>query len=251
MRVQLVGATVLISVPFFVSSCALGIDGGESPSPAPTVTETVTATPEPEDFEEISDLNVDELQWDELFTDEELQELAEFYLGDELPEGGEQFEEEEALDFSELSVTDRGNVSMPDTITLTDTVTGEPYVEFEAGDVNTDVQCTGSRPRPPENGHFISVDFQVSVESSFRDVRPDGFTLNAHRFDILDSDGGMTNAGATSGASYSCLADSDLLPRETLPGTTSQGAVLIDSEVESGFLIFHERLSGDSYEWEF
>lgn len=261
MRGRFLGVTGLVLVPFFVSSCAFGGDGGESASPAPTVTETVTAspepvtetvtaTPEPEELEDFFGLDVEDFDLEDLFTDEELQELAEFYSGEEIPEWDEQFAEDE-IDVPDSSSTDRGNRPMPNTVTLSDTVTNEPYVELEAGEVNTDVQCTGPRPSPPENGHFISVNFKVSVESSFRDIRPDGFRLTAHHFDVLDADGHMSNARVASTATYGCLADSELLPDETLPGTTSEGAVLLDSNVESGFLIYHERNSGDSYEWEF
>jgi hypothetical protein len=91
----------------------------------------------------------------------------------------------------------------------------------------------------------------VTVESEFGEETPDGYGINPHRFEILDADGNMTNASPATSASYSCLADAEELPRETRPGTSSSGAIILDSPVESGFLVFRDRTSGDSYEWEF
>lgn len=190
------------------------------PQPTATVTETVTATPEPDEGEE--DAASEDL-------DEDL-------------------EEEIEDDFT----TDRGNIPMPGGQSFSDASTNEDVLEWEAGGVQTQFQCTSDRASAPENGQFIAVEFTVDVLTAYSDVNSNGYQANRNWFDALDEDGRMSNADLASSASYACLNDSEKLPRRILPGSSAQGLIVLDVDIDSGFLIFQDNAgAGESYEWEF
>lgn len=144
----------------------------------------------------------------------------------------------------------RGNYPMPETspVRLEITETGEQVAQWSASEVTTDVTCTDDRPESPEHGEYVAIEFEVSVEPGFNELRSDGMSMNSNRFTLYDSNYAMSG---TDPRTYQCLEDKDELPLKTRGGATSSGMMVFDVEFDSGYLVFEDYLTGDYYEWEY
>lgn len=125
----------------------------------------------------------------------------------------------------------------------------ETLVEFTVNSITADPKCTAPRADEPENGHFLVLDVDVETQQGMEDVLYNEFQLNPYSFKMIDEKGKTTNADFNTGPAYSCFPDSDQLPDQIGDAETASGKVVLDTDVESGTLVFEMDELG--WEWEY
>lgn len=205
-----------------LAGCA---NGDAEPTPTVTVTETVTSAPEERETEEDSP--------------DETESAA-----------SEEIEE----DRSEDAVNERGNLPMPEhSPYILESLDGSTELgTVEVSEISTDVQCTSDYAPTPE-GKLLSLDFTVTMESELSEVAPDGFWLSSDLFQVLDRDGEIVdNDPGSTLAAYSCPSEGDQFPYGSIrPGTSANGVIVLESSVDSGYVVYDEIQTGEHLEWEF
>lgn len=151
-------------------------------------------------------------------------------------------------------LNERGNLLMPENnpYYLLSPDDDSVIAEFEFSDAQPDVVCT-SAYAPEPSGSLLAIDVAVTVEPEARPFIPDGAILTSDMFQVLDRDGQIMDAdpGSTS-AAYSCPDQGDQFPFGTIrPGTSGSGEIVVESSVDSGYIVFNEVMSDTYLEWEF
>jgi len=122
-------------------------------------------------------------------------------------------------------------------------------VDFTINSITVDPKCTAPRADKPENGHFVVLDVDVETQPGMEEVLYNEFAMNPYFFKAIDKNGKTSNADLGTSASYSCLKDGEVLPGEIGDAETASGKVVLDTDVESGTLVFEFDDLG--WEWEY
>lgn len=155
---------------------------------------------------------------------------------------------------SELDLTERGNVPMPDASTYEARRTADDslVVSVTSSDVSGDVTCASPHVEEPD-GQLLRIDLEVTVEASTEDVLPDGFWLSSDMFQVLDEDGEIVDSdpGSTR-AAYGCLPEGERYPYGSIRGGTSgAGPIIVEASVDQGYVVMRTPDIGEHFEWEF
>ena len=94
----------------------------------------------------------------------------------------EQDAEDLEEDDGEDALTERGNLPMPENspYSLIDMSTDDVVAEIEVSEVNAAVQCTNEYT-PEPSGHLLGLDFTVDVDSTVREIQPEGALCHQQR----------------------------------------------------------------------
>jgi hypothetical protein len=125
----------------------------------------------------------------------------------------------------------------------------ETLVDFTINSITVDPKCTAPRADKAENGHFLVLDVDVETQPGMEEVLYGEFAMNPYFFKAIDKDGKTSNADFGTSASYSCLKDGEELPGLIGDAETASGKVILDTDVESGTLVFEMDELG--WEWEY
>lgn len=123
-------------------------------------------------------------------------------------------------------------------------------ISWTITDTAVDQPCTGTYPRPAENGHFVSIFLEVKSSPEFTtDVLPGGFGPQ-NNWRIVDAEG-FTHRNIATVAAAMCH-DSDW-PDPLAPASKYRFRLTFDSPTPTGILTFvpYDRVSDGGWEWPF
>ena len=116
--------------------------------------------------------------------------------------------------------------------------------------IEVDPTCTNPGAESPANGHFVSLTLNVEAEPALAKVQSALTVGNPSDWKIFDPNG-MTQNSITSGPSYGCFPQSEILPTTMSPGEKATGRVVFDTSATSGDAMFGASLGGNGWEWAF
>jgi len=129
---------------------------------------------------------------------------------------------------------------------------GTAVATMKLSELRADPTCTSEYTPDPE-GQLYGFDIELEVESAASNHLPDGYWVSSDLFQILSEDGEVVESdpGSTS-AAYACPSTDDQFPFGAIrPGTSASGLIVVESPVDSGYLVYSDYDSGTFYEWEF
>lgn len=137
---------------------------------------------------------------------------------------------------------------------------GDTLFEFRVTDIVTDFQCTGPNASEPENLHYVA--FRIEIEGfAALDETPhgEGFVRvmgyrpgtydEGSTIGILHADGERSEI--TNGLVFDCLADGEQVSELIAAEDRSEGWVVLDTEVESGYITFEPEGLDTRAGWEY
>lgn len=124
-------------------------------------------------------------------------------------------------------------------------------VNFTINSAAIDPPCTGPAPQPAENGHFVILDAIIETLPELAEAQIPQFDLSPHNFKFVGANGTTYNGSLTSGASYGCLPDNEILPINGVgPAEKVTGKIVLDVPETTGTLVFKPMGgSGSGWEW--
>lgn len=124
-------------------------------------------------------------------------------------------------------------------------------VTYVVKGIEVDPQCTNPYPQEPEHGRFIAVDMEVetAADPEFTEVMQIPISPSAHSFKMIDANGTTVNS-VSSGPSYGCLNQSEMMPSQVGPDERATGKIILDVPSAEGTLIYREAVMADGG-WEF
>jgi hypothetical protein len=119
---------------------------------------------------------------------------------------------------------------------------------FAVDSITVDPQCTSGYADPPANGHYIAINVRATTSP---DLPSDWYIqVNPDYFKVVGPDG--ITKDSLGGNSWSCLSDAEAFTLDVLgPGQQYAGAVVIDSPVANGSLIYSLPGGETGWEWQF
>lgn len=114
------------------------------------------------------------------------------------------------------------------------------------------VKCTEPYATAPENGHLFAVDLSIVTTPELADQPFPKFFLTSNDFKFIDPATGTTyNGNLATGASYSCLPSTELIPSGGLgPDEKVTGKIIIDLPATKGILVV-QNSGGLAGGWEY
>lgn len=106
--------------------------------------------------------------------------------------------------------------------------------------IDVDVQCTAPYSEPPQNGHYVALNFDVETFEDLIDVHGYPFSLSGNMWQYYLADGTLWNGMPTSGNTYSCLTDTETLPNQIGESTKASGRIVFDLPTTDGILAFSD-----------
>lgn len=148
------------------------------------------------------------------------------------------------------TLSTRGNLlgEVGDTAVI-QSLAGETLAEFTVTSITVDPKCTAPRAEEAENGHFLVLDVDVETQPGMEEVLYGEFQMNPYFFKMIDEEGKTTNAEFSTSPGYSCFPEGDVLPQLIGDAETASGKVVLDTDVETGTLVFEFDELG--WEWEY
>jgi len=131
---------------------------------------------------------------------------------------------------------------------ITDPLNGNPIATFTITKIVVDPTCDGPAPQPPQNGHYIEIFATAAVAPNAGVPLQDGMSPD-YGWTYVDPAGNTSGAGTASGNASTCLAQTDLIENNILPGDKSTGAFVIDVPDTTGTLVY--KLMGVQAGWEY
>lgn len=124
-------------------------------------------------------------------------------------------------------------------------------VTYVVKNIDVDPECTNPYPQEPEHGRFIAVDMEVetAADPEFTEVMQIPVSPSARSFKMIDANGTTVNS-VSSGPSYGCLNQSEMMPSQVGAGERATGKIILDVPSVEGTLIYSESVMSDGG-WEF
>jgi len=127
---------------------------------------------------------------------------------------------------------------------------GKKTAIFTINSITIDPPCTGPYPQPAEKGHFVILDASIETTPDLAESSYQKFDLSPHGWQFVGANGTTYNGSLTSGASYGCLADSEILPINGIgPAEKVTGKIVLDMPATTGTLVF-KPMGGAAGGWE-
>ena len=116
--------------------------------------------------------------------------------------------------------------------------------------IDVDAPCTADYSEPSENGHFVTLSFDVETNKDLIEVRGYSFMLGAvGQWRYYLADGTLWNGDPTYGNARSCLARTEQLPDTIGASAKASGKIAFDLPTTDGVLVFSE--DGGASGWEY
>lgn len=150
--------------------------------------------------------------------------------------------------------SERGNlkkeIGEPASVTVPNQAEDD-LVSFAVQEITADPACTNQYAQEPENGHFVAID--IAAETGPANL----FEEYYYGTDFSFSNGlwkfvapnGTTANNVSSGPSFSCFDQAEMLPATIGPGEKVTGKVLLDVPNSQGTIIFSDVASDAGWEW--
>lgn len=124
---------------------------------------------------------------------------------------------------------------------------------FTINSITVDPPCTGPYPQPSEKGHFVILDASMETTPDLATASFPNFDLSPHDWQFVGANGTTYNGSLTSGASYGCLPDSEVLPINGIgPAEKVTGKIVLDVPATTGTLVFKPMGNASGgWEWGF
>ncbi|RYQ26444.1 hypothetical protein PG2029B_1040 [Bifidobacterium pseudolongum subsp. globosum] len=100
--------------------------------------------------------------------------------------------------------------------------------------------CTSSYAEPPQNGHYVTLSFDVNTYEDLIQVHGYPLSLTGNQWQYYLADGTLWNGTPTSTSTYSCLADTDTLSNQIGASTQASGKIVFDLPTTDGILAFSD-----------
>lgn len=135
----------------------------------------------------------------------------------------------------------------------TDPDTKKLVVNFTINSITVDPPCTGPYSQPAEKGHFVILDASIETLPELAATSSPRFDLSPHTFKFVAANGTTYNGSLTSGPSYGCLPDAEILPINGVgPAEKVTGKIVLDVPDTTGILVFQPNGTGNGgWEWAF
>lgn len=129
---------------------------------------------------------------------------------------------------------------------------GKQTAIFTINSITVDPPCTGPYPQPAEKGHFVILDASIETKPELSESSYAQFDLSPHGWQFVGANGTTYNGSLTSGASYGCLAESEVLPINGVgPAEKVTGKIVLDVPETTGTLVFKPTGGAGGWEWAF
>lgn len=133
----------------------------------------------------------------------------------------------------------------------TTTLDGKPLLTFSVDEIIPNVQCTEDYSYGSENGNITAVHMRVSTEPGLDPDDLGYFTISAHDFKFIGSDG-LTFSDVATGSTYGCLDQSVMFPSDQLsPGSKYSGVIVLDLPEDHGTIIYSPTMVDVGWEWSY
>lgn len=133
-----------------------------------------------------------------------------------------------------------------------DSITKKQTVNFIINSITVDPPCTGPYPQPSEKGHFVVLDASIETLPELAEAGYPKFDLSPHGFQFVGANGTTYNGNLTSGASYGCLPEGEVLPINGVgPAEKVTGKIVLDVPEATGTLVFKSMGELSGWEWNF
>lgn len=114
---------------------------------------------------------------------------------------------------------------------------GSPWATFRVDKITDKVKCTEEWAEPPTKGStLISMEISVQTEPDSSGTTDD-FYLSGYSWKFVDDNGVVFNGQLANSVTYSCIAESKLLPDIIGPGTKAKGQILLEIPSTEGTLL--------------
>ncbi|MDK1360295.1 hypothetical protein QNO00_08455 [Arthrobacter sp. zg-Y1219] len=153
----------------------------------------------------------------------------------------------QGLDGPERS--DRGNLIAEVGKATGYSIDGTQIVDFVVTSIVVDPVCTGETAVPPENGHFVVVNMEVSTAPELADDKNPYFMPD--NFDVIAANGTNMNGIPYTTAAGSCLPSNEMITMTMGPGEKAAGSVVLDVPTPSGTLILDDFADNENWEFEY
>lgn len=127
---------------------------------------------------------------------------------------------------------------------------GVILARFMVTAITVDPECEADADEPA-NGHFVRLDIQAEGYAALADASwEDGLTteLWLQDWDVLDSNGIISNVDPVSMEAFTCLTEAEQLPSDVTAGQRALGSLVLDVPTTSGTLIMNY---GGEATWEY
>lgn len=114
---------------------------------------------------------------------------------------------------------------------------GSPWATFRVDKMTEKVECTEEWAEPRTKGNaLISMEISVETEPDSSGASDD-FYLSGYSWKFVDDNGVVFNGELANSVTYSCIAESKLLPDTIGPGTKAKGQILLEIPSTEGTLL--------------
>lgn len=126
---------------------------------------------------------------------------------------------------------------------------GTIVLRFTVDQITVDPACDQPYVKAqPQNGHLVALKIRASTATNMSTVQ--GFGFNPSDFGYIGPDG-ITHRNVSTGASYSCLQQSEMLPSGPLGGGQQYvGSIVLDVPGTAGSIIYTPAMFGNNGGWE-
>lgn len=145
--------------------------------------------------------------------------------------------------------SDRGNIIAEVGKATGYGVDGKQIVDFVVTSIVVDPVCTGETATPPENGHFVVVNMEVSTAPELANDKNPIFMTDS--FDVIAANGTNMNGFPRTTASFNCLPMGEVITSNMGPGEKAIGSVVLDVPTPSGTLILDDFADNENWEFEY
>jgi hypothetical protein len=98
------------------------------------------------------------------------------------------------------------------------------------------VTCTGQFAQKPENGHLIALTIDVTTTKELANETPKEVYLSPMSFEYVAPNGTNFNGNLSTGATYGCIDDSQVLKSSFGPSAKAHGLMILDVPQKGGVL---------------
>lgn len=96
--------------------------------------------------------------------------------------------------------------------------------------------CTGQFAQKPENGHLIGLTIDVATTKELANETPKEVYLSPMSFEYIAPNGTTFNGNLSTGATYGCIDDSQVLKSSFGPSAKAHGIMVLDVPQKGGVL---------------
>lgn len=123
---------------------------------------------------------------------------------------------------------------------------------FRITEIETNYQCPSPTAEPSANGQFVALTLEIAAAPELATTEVSSLWFSSYDFEIWDRSEAVEEDSI--GTQQFCLDGATALPATISPGENATGEIVLDTSVDSGFLILRGDFLGyygQAWVWEF